>query len=70
MNKLNIGDSAVVNKVGCDAGCVGDGKIVSVESIQLYNGQILYTGTYGTPCGPDSIQFYEGEYEIVNHTSN
>jgi hypothetical protein len=70
MNRLNIGDSVTVHKTGVDSGCVGDGATVNVESIQVLDGKILYTGTYKTACGADSIQFAEGEYEIVNHASN
>lgn len=70
-NQLNIGDQARVHRLGQAAGCIGDGEIVTVVSIQTYNGGILYSGEYQDSCwGLSGIQFNENEYEVVLHTNN
>lgn len=70
MNKLNIGDYAEVHLSGTAAGSIGDGSVVKVDSIQIVQDRLLYTGTYKTDCAENAIQFGEGEYTVVKHESN
>jgi hypothetical protein len=76
LNLINIGDEVKVHKTGAAAGCIGDGEIVTVKSIQLMDGVVdgggvYYSGTYQNACDETGcIQFKENEYEIIAHKNN
>ena len=73
MNKLNIDDQVKIKMLGTAA----DGVETTVQSMQKWtDGTILYIGAYHQNCpeggeGYDTtVQFGEGQYEIINHVGN
>lgn len=73
MNKLNIDDQVKIKMPGTAV----DGVETTVQSMQKWpDGKILYIGGYHQNCpeggeGFDTtVQFGEGQYEIIKHVGN
>lgn len=73
MNKLNIDDQVKIKMPGTAA----DGVEATIQSMQKWpDGAILYIGAYHQNCteggeGYDTtVQFGEGQYEIIKHVGN